>query len=185
MCRYAIAGPYKNRYACFICCKAFKRRAEHDLPRRMQSPGGQPKQVRCPNCRALMHDMGKDFKAPPKENSKQWKKVELLFLNGVTFHDCGCGGPGPMPVNIKEVEAFLHATLPRSKAQKLLDTIRNRPLEKHQYQRSNGGHPTPELSGCTWGHRVRNNRRPPMRSPVKPPLASQFAFPSRKRIAGP
>ena len=32
MCRYASSGPYKDRYACFVCRKAFKRRTPWGEP---------------------------------------------------------------------------------------------------------------------------------------------------------
>src|SRR3954453_22868801 len=126
MCRYAMSGPYKDRFACFRCRKAFKRRKAEDLPSRMRGDEEAPEPVRCPDCRGAMHDMGMDFKAPPKQDVRQWKKVELLFAHGFTFHSCGCCGPGLMPAELREVQAFLDEKLAKTEAQRLLETIRNR-----------------------------------------------------------
>ncbi len=54
-----------------------------------------------------MKDMGHDFKAPKQSDIKQWRKVEILFQHGFTYHSCGCGGPGHRPANLNEVYPFL------------------------------------------------------------------------------
>jgi hypothetical protein len=54
-----------------------------------------------------MHNLGKDFKPLKQKDVKQWQKVERLFEAGITFHSCGCPGPGPRPATLQEVEPFL------------------------------------------------------------------------------
>jgi len=54
-----------------------------------------------------MHNLGKDFKPPKQTDVKQWQKVERLFEAGITFHSCGCQGPGPRPATLKDVDMFL------------------------------------------------------------------------------
>lgn len=93
MCRYAMI-PYKPHYACFSCRKTFKRRLLSDITECDQVAS---KEAKCPECGSLMANMGKDFKAPKKEAIKEWKQLELLYSVGITFHSCGCSGPGYIP----------------------------------------------------------------------------------------
>ncbi len=98
MCRYATA--YKSHYACFSCRKTFKRKLLRDIK------GGDAKDLiettaKCPECNAPMADMGLDFKAPKKQDIKAWKHIANLYTVGITFHSCGCTGPGYIP-NDKE-----------------------------------------------------------------------------------
>ena len=103
MCRYA--APYKEHYACFTCRKVFKQPPTSDLPRSLVRDGDRT--VVCPQCRSPMHDLGRDFKAPTQRNIKQWNKVECLYERGITFHSCGCSGPGPRPAKLRDIEPFL------------------------------------------------------------------------------
>lgn len=103
MCRYAY-HIYKGHFACFACRKVF-RHAEHgDLKQSL--PADQKLVVPCPECRAPMFDIGKDFKAPKQNNIRQWRKVDRLAARGVSFHSCGCGGSGPAPKRLSEVDSF-------------------------------------------------------------------------------
>lgn len=91
MCRYAFSGPYKQHMACFKCRIALKAVTV------------------CPQCRQPMVEMGLDFKAPKRRDVKQWKKVEVLYQNGITFHSCGCGC-GYRPKQLNEVKHFLRSS---------------------------------------------------------------------------
>jgi hypothetical protein len=184
MCRYAMSGPYKDRYACFHCRKAFKRRKNDDLPRAMQRADGEFPIVRCPQCRRPMHDMGMDFKAPPLKDVKQWRKVELLFEHGFTFHSCGCCGPGLMPAELREVEAFLADGLRPSHARKLLGTIAARRRERQRNQRKRPAGLAREVSGRTWGAATPPRRPVRTRRPPKAKPTSAFTKPARKRNKG-
>ncbi|WP_224364266.1 hypothetical protein [Hyalangium versicolor] len=111
MCRYAMYGPYKQHYACFQCRKAFK----WPLDARQRPPKEQsPEAVKCPQCGEPMAGMGLDFRPPRQRDTRQWQKVELLFLRGYTYHSCGCGGPGYRPRTLREVREFLASLGPRS-----------------------------------------------------------------------
>lgn len=84
MCRYAYPWrPYKTHYVCLPC-----RHTAKYLPR--TNP-------RCPSCRQPMLDLGHDFKVPCRRDHNQWRKVGILVAAGITFHSCGCSGPGPRP----------------------------------------------------------------------------------------
>ena len=87
MCRYM--GQYKDHMVCFSCRKQFKRRERPDAA------------SLCPQCREPMRDLGLDFKPPRQQNAKQWRKVELLARHGITFHSCGCSGPGFRPATLR------------------------------------------------------------------------------------
>lgn len=95
MCRYGITS-YKLHYACFNCRKTFKRRLLGDIK------NGAPEEsfdAKCPECGGLMADMGLDFESPKKTDLKAWKHIESLYQSGITFHSCGCVGPGYIPIN--------------------------------------------------------------------------------------
>ena len=96
MCRYAMTS-YKPHYACFDCRKTFKRRLKKDVK------DGQEVmyEAKCPECGELMANMGLDFESPKKEDVKKWEHIKSLYTVGITFHSCGCSGPGYIP-NSKE-----------------------------------------------------------------------------------
>ena len=83
--RYTIA------HACFDCRKSFK--------------VTDASSKRCPQCGAPLHEMGRAFKAPPKHDTKQWKKVQLLWEAGLRFWSYGHSKP--YPADLKEVATFL------------------------------------------------------------------------------
>lgn len=58
-------------------------------------------EAKCPQCGQLMADMGLDFASPKKDNIKEWVHIRNLYSAGITFHSCGCSGPGYIP-NTKE-----------------------------------------------------------------------------------
>lgn len=122
MCRYALYGPYKGHYACFNCRKSFK------WPRdaRQAPTEATVGEVKCPQCAGPMADMGKDFKAPKLRDTRQWRKVEMLFLHGYTYHSCGGGGPGYRPRTLREVPGFLDSNQPGSGGAALLRRIQER-----------------------------------------------------------
>jgi DNA-directed RNA polymerase subunit RPC12/RpoP len=63
---------YLFPYACFTCRKSFKREL------------GEP-QRKCPHCGGKAVILSRKFKAPAKDDLKQWKKVEELYLRGFRF----------------------------------------------------------------------------------------------------
>ncbi|WP_299683286.1 hypothetical protein [uncultured Dokdonia sp.] len=102
MCRYAMTS-YKSHYACFECRKTFKRRLLGDVL------GGYSKDVqeapaKCPECGGLMADMGLDFESPKKKDIKAWNHMAILYTVGITFHSCGCSGPGFIPNDTEQLK---------------------------------------------------------------------------------
>lgn len=103
MCRYGMT-IYKPHYACFNCQKTFKRRLLRDINKGLQpssKEGSTP--AKCPNCSQLMADMGLDFKAPKSNQHKAWQHLAKLYEVGITFHSCGCSGPGYVPRDQQEL----------------------------------------------------------------------------------
>lgn len=125
MCRYGLSGPYKAHWACFECCKVFRRKAVYDADGPLETSKLTPPAL-CPQCKQPMFDMGLDFKAPPKTDAKQWAKIRILADHGFTYHSCGCCGPGLRPEELAQVPKFLADNLPRSEGRKLLDLIAQR-----------------------------------------------------------
>src|SRR5207247_8780650 len=103
---------YKDHYACFLCRKMFRQPRAQNLAQTPHSSLGEERIVPCPDCGNGMHDMGWDFKAPRKNDVKQWKKVEILLQHGFTLQSCGCCGPRLRPAELREVAAFLADHLP-------------------------------------------------------------------------
>ena len=84
---------YKPHFACFECRKTFKRRLLGDI----RKAGENSVAAKCPQCGNLTADMGLDFESPRKDDRKAWEHLKNLFTAGVTFHSCGCFGPGYIP----------------------------------------------------------------------------------------
>ncbi len=97
MCRYAFRD-YKPHYACFKCRKTFKRKHLFDADRDNETSV----EAKCPQCQSLMGNMGLDFESPKMKDEKAWEHLEQLYSVGITFHSCGCQGPGYIP-NDKEM----------------------------------------------------------------------------------
>jgi hypothetical protein len=93
MCRYATTR-YKPHFACFNCRKTFKRRLLWDIS---DDDKLIEVEAKCPQCGKLMADMGLDFASPKKDDTKEWNHIKDLYLVGITFHSCGCTGPGYIP----------------------------------------------------------------------------------------
>lgn len=103
MCRYGIT-IYKPHFACFDCRKTFKRKLLRDIL------DGDSKTIdetpaKCPECGGIMADMGLDFKSPKKSDTKAWDHIALLYEVAITFHSCGCTGPGYIPKDKEELIA--------------------------------------------------------------------------------
>jgi hypothetical protein len=103
MCRYAMQ-LHKWHFACFECRKAFKRKLLIDLTGKNDY---QVTPAKCPQCGSLMANMGKDFEAPKMTDIKVWDHVKTLYEVGITFHSCGCSGPGYIPRNKVALTAYL------------------------------------------------------------------------------
>jgi hypothetical protein len=64
-----------------------------------------------------MVDLGRDLKAPRRNDIGQWRKIALLWRHGIRFDSCGCGGPGWRPRTLAEAKAQLVPTRRRRREQ--------------------------------------------------------------------
>lgn len=101
-------STYKPHYACFNCRKTFKRRLLSDIQRGYHKDDVETA-AKCPECNGLMADMGLDFESPKKNDIKAWKHMATLYKVDITFHSCGCSGPGYIPNNTKDLLHYLVA----------------------------------------------------------------------------
>jgi len=127
---------YKPHYACFACQKTFKRRLLHDVARDEKESVA----AKCPECGGLTASMGLDFKSPPKDDTKAWHHLRNLYSVGITYHSCGCSGPGYIPASseeivnylavrladyVRELRYWLNRATPESKAEREKDNNKN------------------------------------------------------------
>ena len=95
--------PYNMAFACFECCKSFKR--EFILT------NGVPVELKCPECGGTSYNFGRHFKAPKKSDKKQWKKVKFLFDHGFRFHKIRIGSRDkdtvPYPETMEQAKEFV------------------------------------------------------------------------------
>ena len=101
MCRYGLT-TYKPHYACFDCKKTFKRRLISDI----NQNHNQSVEAKCPQCGQLMANMGLDFASPKKDDVKKWAHLKTLYTVGITFHSCGCSGPGYIPNSTEKLKEY-------------------------------------------------------------------------------
>lgn len=105
MCRYGI-NAYKPHYACFECRKTFKRKLMIDIDRDFVD--WEKLSHKCPECGGITANMGLDFESPKKSDLKAWNHVKDLYETGITFHSCGCTGPGYIPKDKSALIDFLN-----------------------------------------------------------------------------
>lgn len=95
--------PYNMSFACFDCCKSFKR--EFLLNEDMSM------ELKCPNCGGVSHNLGRHFKAPKKTDKSQWKKVRFLFDHGFRFQKIRIGSGHHdvvlYPDNLEQAKEFV------------------------------------------------------------------------------
>lgn len=118
--KYFVDPPHLMQFACFQCRKSYKQRLSF-VRLRKHSP-------LCPECSAEMWEMGRQFKAPKQSDVKQWRKVEALVRNGITFHSQRLSHMRPMPKVLREVVPFIQKVRRRSmsEGEKLLARVPRR-----------------------------------------------------------
>lgn len=124
---------YKPHYACFNCRKTFKRRLMWDINRDNKDVTD----AKCPQCSGLMANMGLDFESPKKDNIKGWNHMKDLYSVGITFHSCGCSGPGYIPKDKEMLIAYLEEILNNYNKQLVFWRIRIEPTTDKEIQREN------------------------------------------------
>ncbi|MGI8748812.1 MAG: hypothetical protein ACR2J4_10765 [Deinococcus sp.] len=110
----SVIFSYLQHWACFHCRKTFKSGHDSNHPERL-----------CPQCRALMTNMGTDFKAPAQYEVKQWRKVQLLAQAGIKFFPRHRSQlPGEHPATLADVPEFLRKVHPPSEGERLLERVK-------------------------------------------------------------
>lgn len=126
MCRYAFK-TYKSHYVCFACRKQFKQTPLQDLLaqrgqlaafKRLKPEARvavhdkhRERPVTCPECGALMADLGLDFRPPRASATRAWKRLQALHTIGQAWQTCGCNGPGYIPIDQAGYTQYLRARL--------------------------------------------------------------------------
>lgn len=63
-------------------------------------------EAQCPQCGQLTANMGLDFASPKTGDIKEWTHIKNLYSVGITFHSCGCSGPGYIPNSTEKLKAY-------------------------------------------------------------------------------
>jgi hypothetical protein len=92
------------KFACFECRKVFLK-PEGPMKRdpKTQDLSWTPPLYSCPECGESIHFAGQAFRAPRRHAIDQWKKAELLILNGFLFHS----HVGPYPKTLSAARQFV------------------------------------------------------------------------------
>jgi hypothetical protein len=94
----------------------------------------------CPQCGQLMVNMGHDFEAPKKDDLKEWAHMKELYSVGITFHSCGCTGPGYIPKDKESLTAYFRDILDDYQLQLNFWRNRTEPTTEKEIQRENSKH---------------------------------------------
>jgi hypothetical protein len=97
-------------------------------------------EAKCPQCSELMANMGLDFESPKKDNIKEWNHVRELYSVGITFHSCGCTGPGYIPKDTDRLIAYFEEIINGYNKQLVFWRNRIEPLNVKEIQREISKH---------------------------------------------
>lgn len=90
-------------YVCLSCCKSFKRA--------LDKPIRNPEIKACPECGGNSYNFGRHFKAPKKNDKKQWEKIIFLFEHGFRFQKIRIGEHNhdtiSYPATLEEAKEFV------------------------------------------------------------------------------
>jgi hypothetical protein len=98
------------------------------------------KDAKCPQCGEFMANMGLDFASPKKDNIKEWNHIKNLYSVSITFHSCGCTGPGYIPTNKESLIAYFKEIITNYNHQLVFWRNRIEPKTEKEIQRENSKH---------------------------------------------
>ena len=75
MC-YCQTGRYKQHFVCFGCRKMFKKPPAAEQSEFARASTHEEYRPTCPECRQPMHNMGREFEPPRRNDVKAWREVE-------------------------------------------------------------------------------------------------------------
>src|SRR4030095_13375126 len=107
--KYFVDSGVMMQFACFDCRQSFKRKLTP-----VRQTNNAPS---CPQCAKEMWEMGRQFKAPLRDDVKQWRKVEALVRGGITFHSQRLDHLRNMPKALREVEPFVRSVRRRGSSE--------------------------------------------------------------------
>ena len=84
-----------------------------------------------------MANMGLDFASPSKNDKKAWEHIQKLYQVGITFHSCGCSGPGYIPRDRDALLAYFKGIREGYEEQLKFFRSRTEPASKAEIQRDN------------------------------------------------
>lgn len=108
-------------FACFACRKGFKQPDPSDGDR-----DGPERPIGCPDCKQPMVRLGRYFKAPRKQATREWLKVELLYVYGERFEAGNSRLAQRCPTLPAAVAHLIESGHPADGVQKALKAIRAR-----------------------------------------------------------
>ncbi len=76
---YIQERPYKSKYICCICRKAFKRKVAFDIKRIEEEVS----EAKCPDCGNKTTWIGPKFRAPKSTDNKTWNSIDVLTRIGL------------------------------------------------------------------------------------------------------
>jgi hypothetical protein len=97
-------------------------------------------EAKCPQCGQLMANMGLDFQSPKKDDIKAWRHIKDLYSVDITFHSCGCTGPGYIPRTTDKLIEYLQEILTEFKSNLEFWRQRIEPSNQKEIDRENSKH---------------------------------------------
>lgn len=96
--------------------------------------------AKCPQCGHLMADMGLDFESPKQKDVKAWEHIKNLYSVGITFHSCGCTGPGYIPNTSERLAQYFKDLLKEYQLNLVFWRQRIEPTNEKEIQREKSKH---------------------------------------------
>jgi hypothetical protein len=97
-------------------------------------------EAKCPQCGQLMANMGLDFQSPKKDDIKAWQHIKNLYSVDITFHSCGCTGPGYIPRTTDKLIEYFQEILTEYKSNLEFWRQRIEPSNQREIDRENSKH---------------------------------------------
>ena len=115
-----MSARYLIPYVCLTCRRAFKRKPDRRSPDKI-----------CPHCRGPAVGLSRKFRAPPRADEAQWKKVAFLVRRGFRFYSVydEHHAAVPYPDTLAAARDFVRRFADQSTAARLA-TVRERPNKR-------------------------------------------------------
>ena len=108
-----------SHHVCFECRKTFKKPAS--TKGGYVVLGGQI--YPCPSCQKPMTPIGKNFRAPKKNNLRAWRLAERLYQTGFRFNS---SLEGRVPTQPSDLKSFLATRVHKTNAEQLLELFKRK-----------------------------------------------------------